>query len=164
VSTPFVGEIRVVAGTFAPDGWMLCNGQLLAISDNEVLFTLIGTTYGGDGRITFALPDLQGRTPLHTSGALPIGGNGGEQSHVLTTAEMPQHTHVVTASSNAADQALPTGSLSAPGTRAAYSGGVDSAMATTVGSVGGGQPHDNLSPYLVLSYVIALQGIFPSRS
>jgi|ERR1043166_7022541 microcystin-dependent protein len=162
---PFLGEIKLVSFNFPPKGWALCNGQLLAINQNQALFSLLGTTYGGNGQTTFALPDLRGRVPIHMGGGFSQGQVGGEEAHTLSISELPQHTHPAIASSNAADQAQPTNNFWANGNQAAYASTPTATMnPTCVSSIGGSQPHTNLSPYLTLNYVIALQGIFPSRN
>jgi microcystin-dependent protein len=165
MSEPFLGEIRAFTFGFAPRGWAFCNGQLLPINTNQALFSLLGTTYGGDGRTTFALPNLQGRVAIHSDGQFPLGGVGGEETHSLTISEMPQHAHQVSASSNPAGQSSPAGGFSTDTGRNAYADTPDATMAyQAVAAAGGGQPHDNRSPYLALSFCIALQGIFPSRT
>lgn len=166
MSSPYLGEIRIVSFNFPPKGWALCNGQLLAINQNQALFSLLGTTYGGDGRINFALPNLQGRTPLHRGSSFVQGQVGGSEAHTLTLDEVAGHSHAPRAIAGAATAASPAGGRWANGGVAAYSSGVaDVAMnAASVGATGGGQPHQNMSPYLVLNFVIALQGIFPSQN
>jgi microcystin-dependent protein len=165
VSDPFLGEIKVCSFNFPPKGWALCNGQLLPINQNQALFSLLGTTYGGDGRTTFALPDLRGRTPLHTGSGFTLGERAGEQTVTLTVSQTPQHTHLVAASQNAADQLLPSGNVAAVTGQNLYSNTADTSMAAAaVSGIGGSQPHDNMSPYLVLNFVIALQGVFPSQN
>ena len=150
--------------SFPPKGWALCNGQLLPINQNQALFALLGTTYGGDGRVNFGLPNLQGRVPIHF-GISPLGEIAGEQTHTLNISELPQHTHPVIASSNAADQGSPQGNYWAVESSNAYSGAYDNSMAPQALSfTGGSQPHNNMPPYLVLSFCIALQGIFPSQN
>lgn len=165
MSEPFLGEIRLVAFTYAPRGWAQCNGQLLPISQNQALFSILGTTYGGDGRVNFALPDFRGRMPLHANGQFPQGGTGGEEAHSLAMGEMPAHTHAIAASSNAADQVRPASHYWANGGEPAYAATPDVTLApqaaTTAGS---GQGHENRPPLQVLNFIIALQGIFPSRS
>ncbi len=165
MATPYLGEIKIFSFGFPPKGWAACNGQLLPINQNQALFSILGTTYGGDGRVNFGLPNLQGRTPVHVGNGFTLGQNGGEQSHTLTLSEMPQHTHPAFASSAAADQGSPTNNLWAPGNEATFDAAPNTPMnpATTT-AVGGGQPHPNQSPYLVLNICIALQGIFPSRN
>jgi microcystin-dependent protein len=166
MSTPFLGEVKIVGFGFAPVGWAACNGQLLPINQNPALFSLIGTFYGGDGETTFGLPNLQGRSPIHTGAGFVVGEVGGEQDHTLSIGEIPSHTHTVNVSSTDADASSPAGAIEAsavttnfapPGTEAALD---PNAFSDT----GGGEPHDNMSPYLVLNFVIALQGLFPSRS
>src|SRR5689334_22642566 len=164
MSEPFLGEIKIVSFNFPPRGWAFCNGQLLPINQNQALFSILGTTYGGDGRTTFALPNLQGDTPLHVGNGFALGERGGEEAHTLTTSEIAQHTHPAVGSSNTADQSSPANNYWAvSGTYTIYAGSANESMAPqTVTSVGGSQPHQNLSPYLVLNFVIALVGIFPS--
>jgi microcystin-dependent protein len=165
MSEPFLGEIKVISWTFPPKGWALCNGQLLPINQNQALFALLGTTYGGDGRVNFGLPNLQGRVPIHMGGGFVLGEQGGETAHTLNVSELPAHTHLVTTGASAADQTSPAGNYVAPSARAGFAPSPNGVLlAGSVSSVGGGQPHENLSPYLVLNFVIALQGIFPSQS
>jgi microcystin-dependent protein len=166
MSEPFLGEVKVVAFPFAPKGWAFCNGQVLPINQNQALFALLGTTYGGNGTTTFALPDLQGRTPLHAGSGFSLGERAGEDGHTLIVSEMPAHAHVPVASSNTADQASPVGNYWAVSAAyTAYAAPANETMAPqAVGAGGGSQPHPNLAPYLTLNFVIALQGIFPSRS
>lgn len=173
MSTPFIGEIRIFAGNYAPRGFAVCGGQLMAISQNEPLFNLIGTTYGGDGQQTFALPDLVGRTPI-SQGQGPglsvrtIGEQGGSTTVTLLTAQLPSHTHGVFATNNAASLGTPTGNLWAregSGSTGSYSSTSNGQMApSAILAAGGSQPHNNMQPYLVLTYIIALEGIFPSRN
>lgn len=172
MAEPFLGQIAVFPFNFAPTGWALCNGQLLPINQNQALFALLGTTYGGDGVSTFALPDLRGRVPVHF-GQSPVGSNytqgqvGGEQAHTLIGSELPMHTHApVVGSSNDANAASPAGAYSAVTSSGNYSSASPNASLApqAVGSTGGNQPHDNMSPYLVLNFCIALQGIFPARN
>jgi len=165
MGTPFLGEVRIVSFNFAPMGWAFCNGQVLAINQNTALFALLGTTYGGNGQTTFALPNLQGRIPIHTGNGFVQGQQGGETSHTLLAAEMPAHNHSVVASSNPADQGTPRGNYWAYESANAYSTNTPDAnlWPQAISSAGGGQPHNNLSPYLVVNFCIALQGIFPSR-
>lgn len=166
MSYPYIGEIRVVSFGFAPKGWALCNGQLLPINQNTALFSILGTTYGGDGISTFALPNLQGRVPIHFDDInFYLGQNGGEVSHILTTLEMPAHSHVPTASPNNGDSVGPSGNSWANGGQATYAASPNVAMSPqAIGPNLGGQPHENRSPYLTLNFVIALTGIFPSRN
>lgn len=168
---PFIGEVLLVPYNFAPKGWAECAGQLLPISQNTALFSLLGTTYGGDGKSTFALPDLRGRTPI-SSGQGPglslydLGQTGGEETVTLLVSQMPAHTHAVMGSGNVATLATPGGNVWASQSLLnIYGTSSDSPMAAgAVGTTGGGQPHDNLSPYLTLNYIIAMQGIFPARN
>lgn len=161
---PYLGEIRITAFNFAPRGWALCNGQILSINQNQALYALLGTTYGGDGRTTFALPDLRGRMPMHVNAAHPLGQSGGEPAHTLTTAEMPTHTHPGRASSHA-DTLSPAGAYWATQPGNAYALPATNSMAIgAIGAVGGSQPHENMPPYLGMNFVIALTGIFPPRS
>lgn len=167
MSEPFLAEIKITAFNFAPRGWALCNGQLLPINQNQALFSLLGTTYGGDGRVNFALPDFRGRVPIHMSSNFTLGQRGGEVAHTLTLAELPAHTHILSANPNTAsatDPALKT--LAQPtGTNLTYTNTANATLnASSVTSVGGSQPHENRQPSLVLSFIIALQGIFPSRN
>jgi len=180
MSTPFLSEIRLMSFNFAPKGWALANGQLLPINQNQALFSLLGTTYGGDGRVNFALPDLRSRVPIHMGSGFTLGQKGGEENHTLIISELPTHTHIMNgdgttaATSNAnspsagnslgqtigvpnqgSNFAANIYSTSAPGTNLAPQ---------TVSNVGGSQPHTNQQPYLVISFCIALQGIFPSQT
>jgi microcystin-dependent protein len=165
MAEPFLSEIRIFSFNFAPKGWAFCNGQILPINQNSALFALLGTTYGGDGVQNFALPNLQGKVPIHEGIGFTLGQMAGEQSHTLTPAEMPQHTHQAIASSNAASQGAATNNFWANGNQPAYASTANSQMAGgAVSTVGGGQAHDNMAPYLVLNFCIALQGIFPSQS
>ena len=174
MSEPFIGEIRMVGFNFAPRGWALCNGQLLSIASNNALFSLIGTYYGGDGRTTFALPNLQGRVPMHYgsgAGLSPrlIGEAAGQESVSLTEAQLPAHTHKARASSLKGNTNSPVGrvwSKDAGVQSATYtSNAADADMAAgAIAPAGGGQPHNNMPPYLAVNFIIALQGIYPSRS
>jgi microcystin-dependent protein len=164
MAEPFLSEIRLMSFVFAPKGWALCNGQLLPINQNQALFSLLGTTFGGDGRVNFALPDLRARTPIHVGSGHTVGERGGEQAHTLSLAELPTHTHLAQGSS------LTTGGNVSPSGR--YLGGANNAYHSpasltaldpgTVTNVGGSQAHLNMQPFLTLSFCIALQGIFPS--
>jgi microcystin-dependent protein len=167
MAEPFLSEIRMFSFVFAPRGWAQCNGQLLPINQNQALFSLLGTTFGGDGRVNFALPDLRGRVPIHVGGAHTLGERGGEQAHTLSPSELPTHLHLVNATSASATTADPTGNFlaspssavgavySAPNNLVAMSPGM-------LASVGGSQAHLNMQPFLTISFCIALQGIFPS--
>jgi len=165
MAEPFLAEIRIMSFQFAPRGWALCNGQLLPINQNQALFALLGATFGGDGRLNFALPDLRSRTPMHVGGGHHLGDRGGEQAHTLSIAELPTHTHQVNATSDAADVNVPTGNVlgSVNNGYAAPANLVAMSPAASV-SVGGSQAHPNMQPFLTLSFCIALQGIFPSAS
>ncbi len=163
MSNPYLSEIKIVSFNFAPKGWALCNGQLLPINQNQALFALLGTTYGGDGRVNFALPDLRGRVPIHFDNFHNLGQSAGEENHTLTAAELPSHAHAVAASNADPDLGLPTGNMWAQGSGAYSGAAADSSMnPASVSSTGGSQPHSNVQPYLVLNFIIALQGIFPS--
>ena len=165
MSEPFMTEIKIVSFNFAPKGWAECNGQLLPINQNQALFSLLGTTYGGNGQTTFGLPDVRGCTPIHTGQGYTLGQKAGEAAHTLTQPEMPAHTHQMNGSTTAAELNNPTG---------AYLGFVNNAYTppanlvaldpSSVSNVGGSQAHNNMMPYLVLNFIIALQGIFPSRN
>ena len=165
MSTPFLGEIKVFSFNFAPKGWAECNGQLLPINQNQALFSILGTTYGGNGQTTFALPNLQGRVPFHTGSSIILGESSGEQAHTLNISELPAHTHAPVGSSGNASTGNPTGNLWASLSGGTYSAAPNTTMnAGSILLAGGSQPHDNMSPYLALNFCIALQGIFPSRS
>jgi len=165
MSDPFLGEIRIFSFGFAPKGWALCNGQLLPINQNQALFALLGTFYGGNGQNNFALPNLQGCAPFHLGGGLTQGQTGGEEVHTLLQTEMPQHTHPAVGSSNSASAASPAGALWASLSGGGYQPGPNTDLnPASVASAGGSQPHENRSPFLVLNFCIALQGIFPSRN
>ncbi|HEY0144234.1 MAG TPA: tail fiber protein [Thermoanaerobaculia bacterium] len=167
MAEPFLSEIRIMSFVFAPKGWALCNGQLLPINQNQALFSLLGTTFGGDGRVNFALPDLRGRTPIHVGSGHTLGERGGEQAHTLSIAELPTHTHVLSASSTDGNAPVPFGPASnilARNPSQLYNLPTNLvAMNTgTVTNTGGSQAHLNMQPFLTLSFCIALQGIFPS--
>jgi len=155
------------AGNFAPQGWALCNGQSLAISQNDALFTLLGTTYGGDGVNTFNLPDLRGRMPMHQGGNFVIGQSAGTETVTLTTQQLPAHTHQATAVTETGNQLAPAGNVWAASSLNQFSTSNPPPNAMNPGALattGGSQPHDNVMPYLAVSFIIALQGIFPSRN
>lgn len=175
MSQPFVGEIRMFGGNFAPAGWAFCDGTLLPISEAEVLFQLIGTTYGGDGITTFALPDLRGRLPVHmgtgTAGSYVMGESGGVESVALAGAHLPGHTHSMTASSVGATAGTPVNNViaaAATGTTTRIYAGVAASptnmASAAVSHVGDGMPHENRMPYLAVSFIISLFGIFPSQA
>ena len=168
MAEPFLSEIRIMSFVYAPKGWALCNGQLLPINQNQALFSLLGTTYGGDGRVNFGLPNLISRVPVHMGSGFILGERGGEQSHTLLITEIPTHLHTLNGTSTASSQPVPTGALlatsaatdpiySAPSSLVAMAPG-------TIGNTGGSQAHLNMQPFLVLSFCIALQGIFPSQT
>lgn len=171
MAEPFLSEIRVMSFAFAPRGWATCDGQILPINQNQGLFSLLGTTFGGDGRVNFALPDLRGRVPIHVSSGYTLGQLGGEQTHTLTIGEVPEHVHVLSGTSNSSDPNgtnNPATNLLAAGPGEMYGAAANlQAMApSSVGTTGGPQPgpqaHPNMQPYLTLNFSIALQGIFPS--
>jgi microcystin-dependent protein len=167
MSNPYVGEIRIFAGNFAPSGWMFCEGQLLPISEYETLFQLIGTTYGGDGQETYALPDLRGRVPVHQGSGLTQGESGGAEQVALTAQQIPAHTHPLFGSAANASATSPSGGV--PGTMpevATSAYGSDAPLTTlapqSISPMGGSQPHDNMQPFLCVDFIISLYGIFPS--
>jgi microcystin-dependent protein len=167
MAQPYVGEIRIFAGNFAPAGWMFCEGQLMPISENETLFQLIGTTYGGDGQSTFALPDLRGRLPMHQGGGFVLAETGGAETVTITVNTMPSHTHPLLGTSNAADSPNVQTALVATGlVSQLYFGDPPDAVGApqAISSVGGSQPHDNFQPYLCVDFIISLFGIFPSQT
>ena len=164
---PYVGEIRMFAGNFAPVDWMFCEGQLLPISENESLFNLIGTTYGGDGQSTFALPDLRGRLPMHFGNGFTLAETGGAETITLTVAQIPAHSHALLATINAGDQGNPGGNVVAQNTAVQlYVEDVPNVNAgvQSIASVGGSQPHNNFQPYLCVDFIISLFGTFPSQT
>jgi microcystin-dependent protein len=169
MSTPFLAEIKLVSFNFAPKGYAFCDGQLFPINQNQALFSLLGTTYGGNGTSNFALPNLQGRAPVHASVDHPLGESAGAESVALTTAQMPQHAHTLYASATSASSTVPTSNVIAKKRRfglddfAPAKDAVAMAAKALV-SIGANQPHDNMQPYLTLNFVIALQGIFPARN
>jgi microcystin-dependent protein len=166
MSGPFVGEIRMFAGNFAPAGWSFCNGALVPIDQNPTLFQLIGTTYGGDGQNNFALPNLQSRVPIHVGPGFALGETGGVETVTLTTAQIPAHYHVPQAASGNGTQTSPTNAVWAASSSAPYAASAPNvSMAPgAVGSSGGSQPHDNMIPFLVINFIISLFGVFPSQS
>jgi microcystin-dependent protein len=166
VGTPFLSEVKIISWNFAPQGWAFCNGQLLPINQNQALFSLLGTTYGGNGSTNFALPDLRSKTPIHQGQGFILGQTGGQEFHMLTLGEMPAHSHFVNASSTQGDKNTVQGNILAQEVGKQY--GPFSSLTTlapaSVSNYGGSQPHENRQPYLVLNFVIALQGAFPSRN
>jgi microcystin-dependent protein len=162
---PYIGEIRIFAGTFPPNGWMFCDGALLPISENETLFAVIGTAYGGDGEETFALPDLRGRVPIHQGNGFQMGQNGGAEEVTLTTSQIASHAHPWLASSGTATSQDPANQVLAAAQAATYFNlqeNPTNLAANAVGPVGGSQPHENMQPYLGLNFIISLFGVFPS--
>ena len=169
MSEPYLAEIRMTGFSFAPRGWALCNGQILPINQNQALFAILGTTYGGNGQTTFALPDLRGRVPVHMDGTFNLGQQGGAASHTLIASEMPAHTHSLGISTAVSHQADPTGRVLGNVEAGALNyyapqDGSATLAANTVANSGGSQPHENMQPYLTINFIIALQGIFPSQS
>jgi microcystin-dependent protein len=167
MSEPFLGEIKIVGFNFAPRGYAFCDGQLLPISQNQALFSILGTTYGGDGRVTFALPDLRGRTPIHTGTQNRLGTKAGTETHQLSIAEVPAHTHQLRASKSDGNSGSPSQNVWAANSGGTHFGTAnpDSNLSSAaLARSGGGQAHNNMQPYLVVAFVIALQGLFPSRN
>jgi len=167
MAEPFLSEIRIMSFVFAPKGWALCDGQLLPINQNQPLFALLGTTFGGNGQTTFALPDLRSRAPIHVGSGHTLWEKGGEQAHTLSIAELPTHTHVLNGTSTNGNSQIPAGNLLAPTPSQAYHAADNALQAfnpAEVGNIGGSQAHLNMQPFLVLSFCIALQGIFPSAN
>jgi microcystin-dependent protein len=166
MGTPFVGEIRMFAGNFAPAGWLFCDGSLLPISEYETLFQLIGTTYGGDGQATFALPDLRSRVPVHAGNGVVLAETGGVEAVTLTVSQIPAHTHTVGAGGSGNTQD-PTGAVVAQSAATVYypgAPGLNAMLPATLQPAGGSQPHSNMQPYLGINFIISLFGIFPSPS
>jgi microcystin-dependent protein len=167
MAQPYVGEIRIFAGNFAPAGWMFCEGQLLPISENETLFQLIGTTYGGDGESTFALPDLRGRIPLHQGSGFILAETGGVEEVTLTVSQIPQHVHPLLASGDVGNQGSPELNLVSNSQGAVPYREDDPTLnmhAAAIAPTGGSQPHTNFQPYLCVNFIISLFGIFPSQT
>lgn len=181
MSEPFLGEIKIIAWNFPPKGWAFCNGQLLPINQNQALFAILGTTYGGNGQTTFGLPNLEGRVPAHVGNGIVLGQLGGQQSHTLNISELPAHTHAlvvdnVGADTTSANGNTPASTLTVAQGIAARTDGTTTPVTifapspnstmnpAAVVATGGNQPHENMSPYLVVNFVIALQGIFPSQN
>lgn len=167
MGTPFLSEIKIISWNFAPKGWAFCNGQFLPINQNQALFSLLGTMYGGNGQTTFALPDFRGRVPIHVGAGLIQGQAGGQEFHTVTIAEMPQHLHPASVQPANANAQAPTNNFLAGIPTFAYTNSI-AALTTlnpaSVTNVGGSQPHENRQPFLVLGFIIALQGVFPSRN
>jgi len=163
MSEPYLGEIKMISFNFPPKGWAFCNGQTLAINQNQALFSILGTTYGGNGQTTFGLPNLQARVPVHFGNGFSLGQVGGELAHTLVVTELPAHNHVLQGTAANGDTPLPTTLANANNL---YSTAQPNTSLTpgSIGDTGGTQPHDNMSPYLVLNFIIALVGIFPSRN
>ena len=174
MSEPFLAEVRIVGFNFAPRGWALCDGQILPINQNQSLYSLLGTTYGGDGRTTFALPDLRGRTPIHVGQSAggsshQLGQKSGQETHALLIAETPAHSHTLNASANPADRPIPNDAVLAqpPAADPVYGDAAQTPAELNAGvllNTGGSQAHNNMQPFLALNFCIALQGLFPSRN
>jgi len=164
MSSPFIGEIRMFGGNFAPAGWAFCDGSLLLISDNDALFQLIGTTYGGDGQSTFALPDLRSRVPIHVGPGFTLGQVAGEETVTLTTAQIPAHTHGPQGNSSPGTQSSPAGGVWAQSALGQFSSAAPSLSMDpgALGTTGGSQPHDNMVPFLAVNFILSLFGVFPS--
>jgi microcystin-dependent protein len=168
MSDPFLGELKLMSFSFPPKGWALCHGQLLPISQNQALFALLGTNFGGNGQTTFALPDLRGRAPLHRGIGIALGDKAGQEAVTLPS-QMPAHSHALSGTSDLANASVPGGALPAAKGRGGMSryapaGGTVPMGSSSLAATGGGQPHDNMQPFLALNWCIALQGIFPSRN
>jgi len=166
MATPFLSEIKIVSFNFPPKGWALCNGQLLPINQNQALFSLLGTTYGGDGQTNFALPNLRGRLPIHVGNGHTLGETAGQTSHTVTIQELPAHNHLLNATSTAAGTNIPdnTTVLGVVNNTYTAAANLTGLVPSEIGNAGGSQPHNNMMPYLTLNFIIALQGIFPSQN
>src|SRR5688572_16403795 len=165
MSTPFLAEIKIISWNFAPQGWAFCSGQFLPINQNQALFSLLGTTYGGNGQTTFALPDFRGRAPIHMGAGFTQGQAGGQEFHTITMSEMPAHNHFVNATDTPGTVNTPQGNFLGNSNVSPYRTAADTTLnAASISNVGGSQPHENRQPYLVLNFIIALQGVFPSRN
>jgi microcystin-dependent protein len=163
VAEPFLSEIRIMSFDFAPKGWAMCNGQLLPINQNQPLFSLLGTTFGGDGRVNFALPDQRGKTPIHVGSGHTLGETGGSQAVTLNIQQIPQHLHFAQAATVNSDVNVPSGNnLASVANLYSQPTDLHPLVPSTIGGVGGSQPHNNMQPFLTLTFCIALQGIFPS--
>jgi microcystin-dependent protein len=166
MASPFIGEIRMFAGNFAPVGWAFCNGAIMPIDQNDALFNLIGTTYGGDGQTTFALPNLQSRVPVHVGQGFALGQSGGAEAVTLTTSQIPAHSHVPQANTGPGTQPTPAGGVWAQSSLNPFSSVLPSVALdpAAIGLTGGSQPHDNMLPFLVVNFILSLFGIFPSQT
>lgn len=165
MAEPFLGEVKIISWNFPPKGWTFCNGQLLPINQNQALFSILGTTYGGDGRVTFGLPNLQGRSPVHAGDGIVLGELGGETAHTLNISELPAHNHVPVGTKTPASASSAANNLWAQVGNSPFDPTSDTSMSPAcILPTGGSQPHENMSPYLVLNFIIALQGIFPSQN
>jgi len=168
MGTPYLGEVKMISWNFAPQGWAFCNGQFLPINQNQALFSILGTTYGGDGRTTFALPDLRGRTPIHMGQGFVLGERGGEYAHTLNISELAAHTHVPNCNGTVggANLGVVTSNYWADGGKSIYSTAAPNTLLLpqATNPVGGSQAHENTCPYLAIYFIIALQGIFPSQN
>jgi microcystin-dependent protein len=167
MAEPFLSEIRIMSFGFPPKGWATCDGQLLPINQNQALFSLLGTTYGGDGRVNFGLPNLQGRAPIHMGASHTLGERGGEQGHTLSISEIPTHVHTLSGTSSAGTLIIAAGNLLGTSPSQMYQAPDNNLVAmnpASLASVGGSQAHPNMQPFLVLNFSIALQGIFPSQT
>lgn len=169
MSQPFIGEIVMFAGNFAPRGWSFCSGQTLSIAQNTALFSILGTTYGGNGQTTFALPDLRSRVPIHPGqgpglSSYSLGQQGGSENVTLTVPQMPAHNHTLNANNGASNDTIPTNAFFSEGGLYTTNAANVQMNPATIGLTGGSQPHPNIQPYLAINFIIALQGIFPSRN
>lgn len=166
MSEPFLGEIKIIAWNYAPKGWAFCNGQFLPINQNQALFSLLGTMYGGNGQTTFALPDFRGKIPVHMGGGHTQGETAGQYAHTVTMSEMPAHNHFMQVTNNIGTTQNPGDFVLSKSVANSYGGFTElvAMNATSIGNVGGSQPHENKQPFLVLNFIIALQGIFPSQT
>jgi microcystin-dependent protein len=166
MSEPFLAEIKIVSFNFPPKGWAKCDGQILPINQNQALFSLLGTNYGGNGQTTFALPDMRGRVPVHPGSGIILAQKGGAEAHTLIVSEMAAHTHIPNGNSGSVNAAMPSGNTWGAHAAGPYSSSTPDVTMhnTTTNPIGGSQPHNNMQPYLVLNFIIALQGIFPSQN